>query len=121
MCITVIDVSFRLNELFVFLLSTGVGMNRTRSSWDKKAPQPPVTRMTRSSSSQTRHPDPSESQDSGPGPYGKQRRKQTDSALAQELGQMSVSGQDGLPTRWGHFTVTFTLFYSLFSHYGNQI
>ncbi|XP_074490353.1 NAD-dependent protein deacetylase sirtuin-3 [Sebastes fasciatus] len=74
-------------------------MNRSRSSSDKKAPQPPVTRITRSSSSQTRHTDPAETrEDSGPGPYGKQRRKQTDSALARDLSQMSVSGQDGLPT-----------------------
>uniref|UniRef100_A0A4W6E4N5 Si:dkey-103i16.6 n=1 Tax=Lates calcarifer TaxID=8187 RepID=A0A4W6E4N5_LATCA len=57
-------------------------------------PQPPVTRITRSSSSQARHPDPAESLDSGPGPYGKQRKKQADSALAQDLSQMSVSGQD---------------------------
>ncbi|XP_044049881.1 NAD-dependent protein deacetylase sirtuin-3 [Siniperca chuatsi] len=76
-------------------------MNRSRSSWDKKAPQPPVTRITRSSSSQARHNDPAESQDSGPGPYGKQRKKQTDSALAQDLSQMSVSGQDGLPLSKG--------------------
>lgn len=74
-------------------------MNRSRSSWDKKAPQPPVTRITRSSSSQARHTDPAETKDSGPGIYGKQRKKQTDSALAQDLSQMSVSGQDGLPAR----------------------
>ncbi|XP_059190535.1 NAD-dependent protein deacetylase sirtuin-3, mitochondrial [Centropristis striata] len=76
-------------------------MNRSRSSWDKKASQPLVTRMTRSSSSQVRHTDPAETQDSGPGPYGKQRKKQTDSALAQDLSQMSVSGQDALPTSKG--------------------
>ncbi|XP_034735820.1 SIRT1 domain-containing protein isoform X2 [Etheostoma cragini] len=76
-------------------------MNRSRSSWNKKASQPPVTRMTRSSSSQTRPTDPTESQDSGTGPYGKQRRKQTDSALAQDLSQMSVSGLDALPTSEG--------------------
>ncbi|XP_042352214.1 NAD-dependent protein deacetylase sirtuin-3 [Plectropomus leopardus] len=74
-------------------------MNRSRSNWDKKAPQHPVTRMTRSSSSQARHSDPAETQeDSGSGLYGKQRRKQADSALAQDLSQMSVSGQDGFPT-----------------------
>ncbi|XP_070686332.1 NAD-dependent protein deacetylase sirtuin-3 [Pempheris klunzingeri] len=76
-------------------------MNRSRSSWDKKGPQPPVTRITRSSSSQARHTDPAGTQDSGPGPYGKQRKKQTDSALAQDLSQMSVSGQDALPTSKG--------------------
>lgn len=76
-------------------------MNRSRSSWDKKAPQPPVTRLTRSSSSQARHSDPAELQDTGPSPYGKQRKKQTDSALAQDLSQMSVSGQDGVPTSKG--------------------
>ncbi|KAG8012553.1 NAD-dependent protein deacetylase sirtuin-3 [Nibea albiflora] len=76
-------------------------MNRSRSSWDKKAPQPPGTRITRSSSSQARHTDPAETYDSGPGTYGKQRKKQTDSALAQDLSQMSVSGQDGLPASTG--------------------
>ncbi|XP_063733256.1 NAD-dependent protein deacetylase sirtuin-3 isoform X1 [Eleginops maclovinus] len=65
-------------------------MNRSRSS------QPPVTRMTRSAGS--RHIEPSEKLDCGPGPYGKQRRKQTDSALAQDLSQMRVSGQGGLNT-----------------------
>ena len=88
-----------------FLLSTGVGMNRSRSSWDKKAAQPPVTRLTRST--QTRQSDPTETQESGPGLYGKQRKKQTDSALAQDLSQMSVSGQDGLSTRWGHTEVSY--------------
>ncbi|XP_008303106.1 NAD-dependent protein deacetylase sirtuin-3 [Stegastes partitus] len=70
-------------------------MNRSRSSFDKKAAQPPVTRLTRSS--QVRHTSPAEPHDSGPDPYGKQRRKQTDSALAQNLSQMSVSGQDAAP------------------------
>lgn len=79
-------------------------MNRSRSSWDKKAPQPPVTRITRSSSSQARHSDPSQNQDSGPGPYGKQRKKQADSALAQDLSLMSVSGQDGVPTSEGQMS-----------------
>ncbi|KAM7414354.1 hypothetical protein PAMA_019257 [Pampus argenteus] len=76
-------------------------MNRSRSSWDKKAPQPPVTRLTRSSSSQTRHSDSAELQDSGTGPYGKQRKRQTDSALAQDLSQMSVSAQDSVLTSKG--------------------
>ncbi|XP_075945027.1 NAD-dependent protein deacetylase sirtuin-3 isoform X1 [Anarhichas minor] len=76
-------------------------MNRSKSSWDQKVHQSPVTRMTRSSSSQTRHTDPAETQDAGPGPYGKLRRKQTDSALAQDLSQMSVSRQDSLPTSKG--------------------
>uniref|UniRef100_A0A3P8SB32 Si:dkey-103i16.6 n=1 Tax=Amphiprion percula TaxID=161767 RepID=A0A3P8SB32_AMPPE len=61
--------------------------------------QPPVTRLTRSS--QVRHSSPAEPHDSGPGPYGKQRRKQTDSALAQNLSQMSVSRQEILPTSKG--------------------
>lgn len=76
-------------------------MNRTRSSWDKMAAHPPVTRVTRSSSSQTRHSSPPEPQDSGPGLYGKQRRKQTDSALAQDLSQMSVNGWDASHTSAG--------------------
>lgn len=66
-------------------------MNRSRSSWDKKAPQHPVTRITRSSTSQTRNSNPAESKDCEPGPYGKLRKRQTDSALAQDLSQMSVS------------------------------
>lgn len=77
-------------------------MNRPRSSWNKKDPQSTVTRITRSSSSQVRHTDSAEALQSGPGLYGKQRKKQTDSALAQDLSQMSVSGLAGLPTRWGH-------------------
>ncbi|XP_026167249.1 NAD-dependent protein deacetylase sirtuin-3 [Mastacembelus armatus] len=76
-------------------------MNRSRSSWDKKVPQHPVTRITRSSSSQTRLNNPAEPQDSGQGPYGKQRKKQADSALAQDLSQMSVSAQNILPTSKG--------------------
>lgn len=74
-------------------------MNRSKASRDKKAPQSPVTRMTRGSSSQARPTDPAEAQDDGPGPHAKQRRKQTHSALAQDLSQMSVSRLDCLPTR----------------------
>lgn len=92
-----INVEFMLHGLF-FLSSTGVGMNKSRPGGDKKASQAPLTRVTRSSSSQARHTDPVKPQDSGPGPYGKQRKKQTDSALAQDLSQMSVSGQEVLPT-----------------------
>ncbi|XP_041852455.1 NAD-dependent protein deacetylase sirtuin-3 isoform X2 [Melanotaenia boesemani] len=62
-------------------------MNRSRVS------QPTVTRITRSSSSQAKHTNPTEPQESVPGPYRKQRRKQTDSVLVQDLSQMSVSGQ----------------------------
>ncbi|KAM4618948.1 NAD-dependent protein deacetylase sirtuin-3 [Polymixia lowei] len=76
-------------------------MNKPRASLDKKATQPPLTRITRSSSSQARQTNLVEPQDSGPGQYGKQRRKQTDSALLQDLSQMSVSGQDVLPTGKG--------------------
>ncbi|XP_043980495.1 NAD-dependent protein deacetylase sirtuin-3 isoform X1 [Gambusia affinis] len=65
-----------------------------RSSRNRKVPQPPETRLTRSSRSQTRHPEPAEPQDSWQGPYGKQRRKQPDSALAQDLSLMSVSRPD---------------------------
>ncbi|XP_041651300.1 NAD-dependent protein deacetylase sirtuin-3 [Cheilinus undulatus] len=68
-------------------------MNKSRSSWDKVS-HTPVSRITRSSSTQARHVGPTESKDPGPGTYGKQRKKQTDSALAQDLSQMSVSGQD---------------------------
>lgn len=65
-------------------------MNRSRSNCDKKAPQ---SRITRSSSSQARQTDPPERLESGSVLYGKQRKKQTDSALLQDLSQMSVSGQ----------------------------
>ncbi|XP_061578657.1 NAD-dependent protein deacetylase sirtuin-3 [Cololabis saira] len=77
----------------------------SRSSRDRKVPQPPVTRMTRSSRSQARPPSAAEPQDSQHDLYGKQRRKQTDPVLVQDLSQMSVSGQDlltageGKPTR----------------------
>ncbi|XP_038873699.1 NAD-dependent protein deacetylase sirtuin-3 [Salvelinus namaycush] len=72
-------------------------MSKARSSWDKRAPQgPALTRVTRSSTPQAWHTEPPQPQDSGPGPHGTQQRKQTDSALplAQDLSQMSVSGQD---------------------------
>lgn len=71
-------------------------MNRSRSSWDKKAPQCTVTRITRSSSSQARHTGPAEALGHEFGLYGKQRKKQTDSTLVQDLSQMSVSGQNSL-------------------------
>ncbi|XP_074533677.1 NAD-dependent protein deacetylase sirtuin-3 isoform X1 [Halichoeres trimaculatus] len=76
-------------------------MNKSRSSCDKRASQPSVTRITRSSSSQARNLDPAENHSIGPGPCGKQKRKQTDSALAQDLSQMSVSRQDPLPVSKG--------------------
>lgn len=72
-------------------------MNRSRSSCEKKASQPPASRITRSS--QVRPSEPAQAQDSGPSLYGKQRKKQTDSALAQDLSLMSVSGQAGQQTR----------------------
>lgn len=107
---TVVDLPFCWRIFFFSLLSTGVGMNRSRSSWNKKDPQSTVARTTRSS--QARHTDPAETLESEPGLYGKQRKKQTDSALAQDLSQMSVSGRDGLPTRWGH--VAAASFYFIF-------
>nr|XP_043892076.1 NAD-dependent protein deacetylase sirtuin-3 isoform X1 [Solea senegalensis] len=87
--------------LFFSCLSAGVGMNRSRSRSHKKGPQPSVNRITRSSGSQTRAADPAQTQDSGPGPYGKQRKKQGDSVLAQDLSKMSVSGQDAVHTSKG--------------------
>lgn len=66
----------------------------SRSSFDKKAPKSTVHRITRSS--QARHTDPTETPESGAGPYGKQRKKQTDTILAQDLSQMSVSGRESL-------------------------
>ncbi|XP_011605469.1 NAD-dependent protein deacetylase sirtuin-3 isoform X2 [Takifugu rubripes] len=63
---------------------------------NKKAPQCTVTRITRSSSSQARHTGPAEALGPEFGLYGKQRKKQTDSTLAQDLSQMSVSRQNSL-------------------------
>lgn len=82
---------------------TGLGMNKSRPGWDKRASQTSVTRITRSSCSQPKNLDPTENrpENLGPGSYGKQKRKQTDSALAQDLSQMSVSGQDPLPASKG--------------------
>lgn len=61
-----------------------------------RVPQPTVTRITRSSGSQARNADPAGPRDPAPGPYRKQRRKQPDSALVQDLSQMSVSGREAL-------------------------
>ncbi|CAL8356964.1 unnamed protein product [Lota lota] len=70
-------------------------MSKSRHALEKQAAtHPAVTRMTRSSASQARLTSSGQPQDSRPGQYGKQRRKHTDSALAQDLSQMSVSGQD---------------------------
>ncbi|XP_015259585.1 PREDICTED: NAD-dependent protein deacetylase sirtuin-3-like isoform X1 [Cyprinodon variegatus] len=68
-------------------------MNRSRSSRDKKVSQPPVTRITRSSSSQGRHSLPAELQESGQCLFKKQRR-QSNPTLAQDLSPKSVSEQD---------------------------
>ncbi|KAM9814477.1 NAD-dependent protein deacetylase sirtuin-3 isoform 1-T1 [Syngnathus typhle] len=63
-------------------------MNTSKPNEDKSSPRPAVVRITRSSRG-------AGSRDSGLGQYGKQRKKQSDSALAQDLCQMSVSGQGG--------------------------
>ncbi|XP_077373088.1 NAD-dependent protein deacetylase sirtuin-3 isoform X2 [Festucalex cinctus] len=60
----------------------------SKSNEDKRSLRCAAVRTTRSSRS-------AESQDSGLGQYGKQRKKHSDSALAQDLCQMSVSGQEG--------------------------
>ncbi|XP_061677738.1 NAD-dependent protein deacetylase sirtuin-3 isoform X2 [Syngnathoides biaculeatus] len=65
-------------------------MSGSKSKEDDGSSRPAVARITRSSRS-------TESRDSGPGQYGKQRKKQLHSALTQDLSQMSVSGQ-GSPT-----------------------
>lgn len=70
-------------------------MNRSRSGWEKKGPHSMVARTTRG----CRHPDPAETPEPGSGLRGKQRKRQTDSALARDLSQMSVGGQDGPPPR----------------------
>ncbi|KAM9376587.1 NAD-dependent protein deacetylase sirtuin-3 [Pholidichthys leucotaenia] len=64
-------------------------MNKSRTSWDKKTLQPPVSRSTRSS--QAGHSQPTE-----PSPCGKQRKKKNGSALAQNLSQMNVNRQKTL-------------------------
>ncbi|XP_054633119.1 NAD-dependent protein deacetylase sirtuin-3 isoform X2 [Dunckerocampus dactyliophorus] len=69
--------------------TTGAGMNRSKSSADKRSQWPAVTRLTRSSSSAQ----PSQCQDSGL----EKQRKQPDVALYQDLSQKSVRvrGQEG--------------------------
>ncbi|XP_077423973.1 NAD-dependent protein deacetylase sirtuin-3 isoform X2 [Vanacampus margaritifer] len=67
-----------------------VKIRMSKSNEDKRSLRPAAVRKTRSSRS-------AESPDSGLGQYGKQRKKQSDSALAQDLRQMSVSGP-GDPT-----------------------
>lgn len=79
----------------------------SRSSRSSRDKMPPVSRLTRSSQarnndssqtldSQTRDSETRDSQSrlSGSGPYGKQRRKQPDSSLVQNLSLMSVSGME---------------------------
>ncbi|XP_017278508.1 NAD-dependent protein deacetylase sirtuin-3 isoform X2 [Kryptolebias marmoratus] len=76
-------------------------MNGSESSWDEKASQPPDSRTSLRSSSRTRtrtrhsDPDPAEPQDPGQSLHGKQRRRNLDSALAEDLSQISV---DAVPT-----------------------
>ncbi|XP_061534156.1 NAD-dependent protein deacetylase sirtuin-3 isoform X1 [Phycodurus eques] len=69
-------------------------MSRSKSNEDKRSTWPAVARLTRSCSS-------TGSKDSGPGQYRKQRKKQSHSALTQDLSQMSVSGQGGLTASEG--------------------
>uniref|UniRef100_A0A1A7X9L3 Sirtuin 3 n=2 Tax=Iconisemion striatum TaxID=60296 RepID=A0A1A7X9L3_9TELE len=78
--------------------TAGVGMNRSRSGRDKKVAQPPVSRLTRSWSSQTKHPNPAEPHESQQSRRGKRRRKRTDSDLGQDLCEMDVNEQDILST-----------------------
>ncbi|XP_057693080.1 NAD-dependent protein deacetylase sirtuin-3 isoform X2 [Corythoichthys intestinalis] len=58
-------------------------------SVSNRSSRPADARITRSSRS-------AESQDSGSGRYGKPRKKQADSTLAQDLSLMNVNGQGGL-------------------------
>ncbi|XP_075998369.1 NAD-dependent protein deacetylase sirtuin-3 isoform X2 [Genypterus blacodes] len=71
-------------------------MSRLRACGERKASQAAVSRITRSSQARNSHP--TGPRDAEIGPYGKQRKKQTDAALAQDLSQMSVSGLDLLHT-----------------------
>ncbi|KAJ3595871.1 hypothetical protein NHX12_002283, partial [Muraenolepis orangiensis] len=68
-------------------------MSKSRLTLEKKAATPPaVPRMTRSSASRARGSSPGPQQDPGPpGPQGKRPRKNTDSALDQNL----APGQHG--------------------------
>ncbi|XP_056138073.1 NAD-dependent protein deacetylase sirtuin-3 [Lampris incognitus] len=79
-------------------------MNKSRAGCDKKPSQTTLARITRGSSSLARQGEPVQPQDSRQ--HGKQRRKQADSALAQDLSQMSVSGLDVLPACKGHMPET---------------
>ncbi|KAM6936909.1 NAD-dependent protein deacetylase sirtuin-3 [Xenentodon cancila] len=74
--------------------------SRSRSSRDGKVPQPPVTRITRSSRSQARPTSAAEPQDSEQDLYGKQRRKQSDPVPVPDLSHMSVSGEDMSTARY---------------------
>lgn len=74
-------------------------MSKPRPSWDQGASQPAVTRVTRSSTTQARQKEQLQPQAFGPSPPGTQPKKQTDSALAQGLSLMTVSGQDAPPAR----------------------
>ncbi|XP_059917468.1 NAD-dependent protein deacetylase sirtuin-3 [Gadus macrocephalus] len=68
-------------------------MSRLRPAVEQ-SPHPAAPRLTRSAASQARLGGPGPPKELAPGPYGKQRRKHTDSALAQDLSQMRVSGQE---------------------------
>ncbi|XP_034032661.1 SIRT1 domain-containing protein [Thalassophryne amazonica] len=74
-------------------------MSTLRHSRDKKKPQPTVTRTTHTSSFQGGQIHSEDRLDSVPQSHGKQCRKQSDTALARDLSQMSVSGQDVAPLR----------------------
>ncbi|KAI1905438.1 hypothetical protein AGOR_G00016180 [Albula goreensis] len=74
-------------------------MSKARPSWDKRASQPGLPRVTRSSSSQARQaesPGPQDAAGAGPA-WG----KPSDSALAQDLSLMSVSEQEATAARKG--------------------
>ncbi|KAF7224670.1 NAD-dependent protein deacetylase sirtuin-3 [Nothobranchius furzeri] len=71
-------------------------MSRSRSSRDKNVAQPLVSRTTRSWSSQTKHPNPAEPDESQQSLCRKMRRKRTASPLGQDLGQIGVNEQDVL-------------------------
>ncbi|XP_049578583.1 NAD-dependent protein deacetylase sirtuin-3 isoform X2 [Syngnathus scovelli] len=72
------------SRTFYSVETKGARMNTSKPNEDKSSPRPAVVRVRGA-----------ESGDSGLGQYGKQRKKQSDSALPQDLRQMSVSGQGG--------------------------
>ncbi|KAJ8391991.1 hypothetical protein AAFF_G00083010 [Aldrovandia affinis] len=78
---------------------SGGGMSKARPSWDRRASQPALPRVTRRSSTQARQAESIRPQD--PAGAGLPRGRPSDSALAQDLSLMSVSEQEATLARKG--------------------